>query len=236
MLDSIIDVNVGEEIRIWKLYEKKGTFFTSKMAIDADGSPRAYHPSNILGLDDICTQGRYGIAQREVNGVKELFIQDEYDPCPGYYVSQTSLYDATKEDWDPSKYVNSEKIPYIVLPPQYIAKPKAVSWKMNFGDFGVVINLKNRRVVYVMVAEDGPVDKIGEGSIALANALGVPSNPRKGGTDGEAYIFYLLFPGSGVGNGQLRSLAEINANGEEIFREWGGIAQVEAIHPYTLNH
>ena len=52
-----------------------------------------------------------------------------------------------------------------------------------------------------------PHGKIGEGSVALAHALGLDDNPRHGGT-GDPSIAYLVFPKSGLGPGKLRTARE----------------------------
>ena len=65
--------------------------------------------------------------------------------------------------------MNSETIPYIVVPPQLLTKAG-----VKLGDFAVVLNTKNQKLCYAIVADLGPSNRIGEGSIALANAIGVP--------------------------------------------------------------
>jgi hypothetical protein len=60
------------------------------------------------------------------------------------------------------------------------------------GDFAVVMNLRNGKSSYAIYADIGTM---GEGSIALADNLGIWSDARRGGqSDG---ILYLVFPGSG---------------------------------------
>jgi len=68
---------------------------------------------------------------------------------------------------------------------------------------------------------------LGEGSIALAERLGVPSNPRRGGTGSG--LVYVVFPDSG--NGKPRSVTEIENSGRSLFDAWGGTAQLEACLP-----
>jgi len=77
------------------------------------------------------------------------------------------------------------------------------------------------------VADQGPKGQIGEGSIALAEALGIPSNPRHGGV--VSGILYLVFPGSG--NAKPRPLEEITAEATRLFEAWGGTAQMGACFP-----
>jgi hypothetical protein len=196
-------------------------FFTSKMAIDADGSARAYNRQN-TGLDDLNSAGWTGGIVKDNNG--KPCIQGPHDPYPRYFVSGTTLNDGCKQVCDYSKYVDSEKIPYIVLPEGWYP-----GWDIKVGDFSTVINLRNMKMSHAIFADTGPRNKIGEGSIALAQALGIDSNPRSGGTVGKLYILYIVFPGTGAGSETLRSLEEINQNGERLFEEWGGKCQVYAI-------
>ena len=90
--------------------------------------------------------------------------------------------------------------------------------KACLGDIAVVVNRRNEKLSYAIVADQGPTTKIGEGSIALAKALGVNSSLRIGGT--EHGIFYLIFPGSG--NETSKAVEEINSIGQELFNRWGG--------------
>lgn len=188
------------------------------MAIDADGAPNAYNPQN-TGIDDLENAGEPGdwtALAKDENG--EPLIQGANDPYPGYYISTTALTDRTKPLNDPSKYVDASKIPYIVLPVgmnrQFSVRP---------GDFAFVANLHNGKTSFAIFADVGPSDAIGEGSIALAENVGVRSSPRRGGVrDG---ILYVVFGGSG--NRQPRTLDEINSEGARLLREIGGFERIQ---------
>jgi hypothetical protein len=85
---------------------------------------------------------------------------------------------------------------------------------IKLGNFTVAYNTTNRKLVYAIFVDTslffaGGMEeyRFGEGSIALANALGVPSNPRHGGV--QEGLFYVFFLGSG--NGKPRTIAEITA-------------------------
>jgi hypothetical protein len=98
---------------------------------------------------------------------------------------------------------------------------------VKLGDLAVVINQKNGRSAFAIYADSGPADKIGEGSIALANALGVNSDPRHGGIQ-EEEITYLIFPQSGLGQGKLRTARDIRHSAGKLFRQWGGAGRLKA--------
>ena len=63
---------------------------------------------------------------------------------------------------------------------------------------------------------------MGEGSIALAVALGIDSNPRSGGI--EHGVAYVIYPGSG--NGKPRGLDEIVSTSRRNFQTWGGLQKL----------
>ena len=213
------DVEGVHDIPIWRQPESFAVFYESGLSVDADGAPNTYHPDNI-GLDDLANAGTPGFWEglaQDANG--DPYIQSPDDPFPGYYVSATDLFERTKALSDPTRYVDASKIPYIVLPSgmekQVAAHP---------GDFAVVFNLQNLKSSPAIFADTGPPDRIGEGSIALAENLGLWSDARNGGT--TRGILYLVFPRSG--NGNPRPIEEINAEAEKLFQEWGGNNQLTA--------
>lgn len=218
-------LDVGS-VSVWSLPETTAFFYTSGMTIDADGAPKAYHPNGRSGLDALANAGRPGNWWALVtdNGKPDgnPIIQGSNEPAPGFYVSATSLQDKTKKARDPRRYVDSTTIPYIVL-------PSAVTRKTGtkLGDFAIVLNRKNDKTSFAIFADGGPAGKLGEGSIALADALGIPSNPRRGGAAKD--VIYLVFPKSG--NGKPRTIEEINGEAERLFRDWGGLAQLKACFP-----
>lgn len=186
-------------------------YFTSGMNIDADGSPRAYHPVSDSGSDHLANAGKKGNWWGIVTDEKgEPIIQGKNDPAPGFYISCTSLQDASKKNSDPRRYVNSDSIPYIVLP-----NNKTLLAEIKMGDIAFVKNLRNGRTAFAICADVGSKDKIGEGSIALANSLDINSSPRSGGIWDS--ILYIVFPRSG--NGQPQSLSSINFIGEIRYKE-----------------
>jgi hypothetical protein len=199
------------DIPIGRLSGNPAFFYESGMTIDADGAPNAYHPDN-TGLDDLAnagTPGRWEGLAKDADG--EPIIQGPNDPFPGYYVSATALADRSKPANDPTRYVDASKIPFVVLPGgmarQLGARP---------GDFAAVFNQRNGKSSYAIFGDVGPADRIGEGSMALAENLGIRSDARNGGA--RRGILYLVFPGSG--NGRPRTTEEINAEGQKLLQTW----------------
>jgi hypothetical protein len=79
---------------------------------------------------------------------------------------------------------------WIVLPPQAFL---AVG-PMVMGCQAEVLNTLTGLWTPSMVGDVGPGDKIGEGAICTAEAVGVPSSPTSGGIDAPV-IFYRVRPG-----------------------------------------
>jgi hypothetical protein len=238
---------------VWGIEGKKPWFVKSRLAIDADGAPNAYHPGftcdpkkpklfkskahpeygcvpdheSYAGLDWLQNagdpKGFYGITYDAKK--KQLCIQGPNDPSPGFYVSSTALLDKAKGNCDPGKYVDSNTIPYLSLPRELYEK-KMVA----LGDFAYAYNLKNKKGIAAIAGDVGPRGKVGEASIAVAKALGGTGNVKHGGGIDAENIVYLVFPTSG--NGKARPAAEIEREGARLLKEWGGIEQVEgALQP-----
>lgn len=198
-------------------------FYKSGLAVDADGAFRAYHPDDRLGLDSLVHAGHSEnwwalVTDNEKRNGRPI-LQRQGDPAPGFYVSTTALYDPDNPNVrDPRRYVDASEIPYIVL------HPKALNFA-RLGDFATVVNFQNGKTSAAIVADDSTSNlPVGEGSIALAKALGINSDPRSGGTERDDVV-YIIYPGSG--NGRPRGLQEIAANSKRLFEAWGGLEQLK---------
>jgi|SRR5579871_2609296 len=210
------DGEIERDVPIGRLPGTSAFFYESGMTIDADGAPNAYHPDN-LGLDDLANAGSPGNwpgLAKDADG--EPYVQGPDDPFPGYYVSETALADRSKPANDPTRYVDASKIPFLVLP-----GGMARALGARPGDFAVVFNLRNGKSSYAIYGDVGPSDRIGEGSIALAENLRIRSDARNGGA--RRGILYLLFPGTG--NGRPRTLDEISAEGQRLLLDWENAAR-----------
>lgn len=86
------------------------------------------------------------------------------------------------------KSLNAEGDFFIVVPPQVVKGVRSVvlgcqAWVMHKG-----------HEIAAVVGDIGPKTRLGEMSIAAANALGIVSNPLTGGDDNPE-IFYRIQPG-----------------------------------------
>jgi hypothetical protein len=191
--------------------------FEAGLAIDADGAPQAYHPAPGLGLDHLANAGKPGnwwaLVTDDGSSKGQPVVQGPGDPAPGYYVSATALEDPTRPRADPRRYVDSSTVPYVVLPPQALA-PK-LEGGPRLGDFALVTNVATGKTSYAIVADVGPAAKLGEGSMALAVALGLPSDPKRCGA--AAGVRVVVRPGSG--NRRPRTAADIDREAPHAVRD-----------------
>jgi len=187
--------------------------FTAGAQLDGDGAngqfgePPCYAPASYKGktLDVLANAGGpgnwYGVVTDTGEESGKPIVQGPNDPCPGAYVSATSLHLPDK-DGKPLpkssafKYVDSATVPFVVVPPMII---KGVAGVV-MGCRAVVTNTKNGKSVEAVVADAGPSNKLGEISMACAKAIGVPAGEgtthpaNSGGVDAHI-IQYRLFPG-----------------------------------------
>ena len=206
--------------QIWQ--QEDNTFsFTAGMTIDADGSPRAYGP-NDTGLDLTIEAGHpgnwWGVLTGKQNLVQEdgtiktvtnPVIQGANDPCPGMYVSTTSLQNRLRNDdgsWvypptDPRRYVNSEEVPFVVCPGVVAKLAKGVV----LGCKVLVVDIRNGENCQAVCADIGPSTHLGEASMKLAAIMGVKNSPRTGGDPGN-HFKYIFHPGQAAQGYSLQPL------------------------------
>ena len=198
--------------------------YEAGMMIDADGAYRAYHPDNKSGLDYLGNGGKPGNWWALVtdNGKPSgnPIIQKKSDPAPGFYISTTAYEDQSKDRQDPRRYVDSESINFFVLPGK-------LGLGAKLGDVGVAIRPERNDYDYAVYADIGPANKIGEGFIALASALGIPSSPKSGGV-GHG-ILYIVFRGSQQGSPLTQP--QIDAAAAKLFSDWGGLERAKECFP-----
>lgn len=164
------------------------SFSDSDLSIDYDGAPNAYAPVGVgTPLDNLRNAGDgsrwWGIAL-DAQGLP--LVQGESEPYPGYYISTTAL--TWPGEQRTRRYVDSTRISYLALPPAF----KDLGAKL--GDFALVSSRATGRRRGAIWADIGPRTKLGEGSLQLAQSLGVESSAQR-----NAGIDVTLWAGSGDG-------------------------------------
>ncbi|MDZ4290217.1 MAG: peptidoglycan recognition family protein [Prosthecobacter sp.] len=207
-------------VKVYQLPDETAFFYLSVMSVDADGSPRAYHPGDYpvdhhIGLDNPAHAGKPGnwwaLATDNDKPTGNPLVQKAADPAPGYWISMTAL--SSGPSTKPGSYVNADVIPYFVMPAKLAGAKK--------GDFGIVYNKQNGKYTGAIFADTNPA--VGEASMACAEALGISKDARHGGTS-QKIVGYLVFPKSG--DGKPKPLAEVLNKAETRFADWGGAGKL----------
>jgi peptidoglycan hydrolase-like protein with peptidoglycan-binding domain len=115
------------------------------------------------------------------------------DGAPGITHAQDPWHQDTTSLKFAGGYVDASTIPYIVLPPSLASASGA-----KLGDL-VQVSYQGKST-YAIFADTGPSTKLGEGSMALANQLGINSDPKNGGLDAQK-VQMVILPGSGKAAG-----------------------------------
>lgn len=193
----------------------------SGMEIDADGAPNAYGPPSHPGLDYLANAGSpgdyYGIVTTEADGKGDPVVQGPNDPCPGMYVSTTALVDHTKGQNDPHRYVDSTKVPYLSIPSNTVHDNNE-----HVGNVGFAYDRATSLMCEAIVADVGPRNKYGEGSIALGTSMSFKNvSPKNGGV--ESGVVFVIFKNSN--KGWPRAQADVKAQVDELIAAAGGLGK-----------
>jgi predicted chitinase/peptidoglycan hydrolase-like protein with peptidoglycan-binding domain len=218
---------------VWQVNGSKSAYFLSKLEIDADGAPRAYHPSDVKlpaneakafdWLVNLSGSDRHGIQGQ--NGA--------VGPAPGFVISATTVTDARYAVNDTRHYVDASSIPYVVLPKGAFPLPAGSTLKN-----GCVVCVVDTKTGGFTGAIFGDVGRAaGEASIRAAQRLGLaPFNPShwpkvagfSGGADDRRF-FYLVFPENVVA--APWPVEEIQRQADVLFEGWGGADRLKTIIP-----
>ena len=221
-------------VDIMQLAGRVGFYYKAAMAIDVDGSPRAYtkdatSPRPLDSLESVDSEGiaTMYIQQRSktVHGVTHI----GEGPFKDFFVSRTSLLFNKNEAFKTSNFVDAELIPYIVFP--HNQGEPAVFSGVSLGDVAYVIDLKTGRSTHAIFADTNP--KVGEASVRVALNLGRSDLNAGNGEEADRFL-YILFPGSKF-DPELTIPhwpdAKIKEVADKAFAAWGGMDQVRALFP-----
>ncbi|MDP4177171.1 MAG: LysM peptidoglycan-binding domain-containing protein [Bacillota bacterium] len=195
-----------------------------------------------MGKDE--NQGIYSEVAKEAEQIA-VFKDWRVAPKPNHrtdvdiYIHKAAIFYMSKMAIDEGSntslgFVDTNTIPFLVL-------PKNTNWA-KLGDFGIVINTVNWKSSFAIFADWGKphnkeentvaikstllVGTIGEGSYELARRLDIDTISQNGE---QAYqpdnIIYIVFPNSG--NGERKSVGQIEKAGKNLFDKWGGNQQLK---------
>ena len=99
------------------------------------------------------------------------------DPC---HQNDTSLHDPQ------GKALNAQTVPFVVVPPQVCEQTTGhVLGSLAFASY-------KGKTVNAVVGDIGPRNKVGEGSVRLAQLLGIPDSPIDGGVDSGVAVMIMV--------------------------------------------
>jgi hypothetical protein len=170
--------------------------FLADADIDADGANGqsgewAYKPFD-KGLEALANAG----FPTHPEWYRSILVCNKRTGAPvlfdgGGFVSRTS-YEWAREPHDtPRRFVDASAVPYIVVNANIRRRAKGIV----LGCLAKITNTHTGRWTWAVVADIGPLRKIGEISMAAARSIDVPWNPRSGGAS-DRIIQYELWPGT----------------------------------------
>jgi hypothetical protein len=170
--------------------------YLGEFTIDADGSPRCYGPVGIkpTPLDNLANAGRpgnwWGIATHNDTPSGQPITQSDKDPYPGFFVSTTAYKVPGYFNGDTRRELNSEVIPFMVVPIRLVSSVRGIV----VGCKGRITDNRTGIFVDVVVGDLGPNNHLGEGSIAAAAALKLPTSAKRGGSSVKMFT-WTCWPG-----------------------------------------
>jgi len=207
-------------------------YVVTRMAIDADGAPNAYHPQD-KGIDALANAGYPNGSWKSIlvpdpRNPSQPFVQTKGE-FAGYFVSKTALQDLRLPETEVRRYVDSRQVPYIVFPGAFLN----MTGTGNLGDIAAALNLDNGKETSAIVADIGPRNApLGEVSIRLAENLGGTNvNPRSGAGMPRGRFAYFVFPRTKANPAWPVSSEQLQGRAQELLAEIGGWERVKPCIP-----
>lgn len=164
-------------------------------------------PAQLLALTttcDVASASKYATDEGEANTVDvcalsgAFFWKSDFDvDCDGKMSAQCnantdpSYYPATSAEDSQGDPLDAASLPFIVIP---LASAKFDYDAENIHLGAVAAVIYQDKLVYAVFGDQGPNGIIGEGSYALAQALGIDPDPAIGGSDGP--VTFIVFTGT----------------------------------------
>jgi hypothetical protein len=131
------------------------------------------------------------------------------DGAGGHYKRDKTGQSETSLRYKDGGSLNPGTLPFFVLPSDFPKSHPGV----RLGDIALV--QYGGKQTFAIYGDNGPRGMIGEGSIALAESLGINPDPNRGGTSGG--VTYIVFPGSKLKT-TPRSAGEIEAAAQPFLK------------------
>jgi len=214
------------------VFQRAGTsacYFTTKMAIDADGAPKGYYPGERRPSNNHeCFDWINNLNASDQHGIQGQ--NGAVGPAAGFVISGTALTDQAYPANDTRRYVDASSVPYVVLTGGSLPVPAGSTLRKGCVVF--VADTKTGIYSGAIYADVGRA--VGEASLALALMLGINPFSRRffpkveGGTS-ERRIFYLVFPSIVIP--PQWNVSEIQRQAKQSFDSWGGEAELRRLFP-----
>ena len=158
-------------------------------------------------------------------------------PCPevdGYLVSATALHAARVTDvCSLDNYADALKVPSIVIPKGSTRFPSQfLARNVKVGDLVAAMRIDQEAPLMAVVGDTGPVDSLGEASIAMNARLlgkqGEPQNYKDVKTWVAPPTLVLVFAGSRDAAQPYLGTDRIDADAGRRFDAWGGVPRAKA--------
>lgn len=218
-----------EAIRVSRVEGTSGFHFLTKLAVDADGAPKAYHPDDRVPLENRAKALDW-LANVNVNDLKGVQGQQgATGPAPGFLISATALSNVAFPENDTRHWVDAATIPYVVLTGGSFPLPQGM--RLKTGCLVYVVDTKTGGTSGAIYGDIGRA--VGEGSVALALRLGlqpfsVRVPPKVTGFDGKRF-FKIVFPGAFLP--PPWDVSQLQTQADSLFQAWGGERLLRAIVP-----
>ncbi len=205
---------------VWVLKElPEDAFFSiGKITIDWDGDPMAYgdkkkHPT-IKPHDHLANAGHdgnwWGVLTN--TGLKtgtpvEQSGVGPAQPYQHYMISTTKLIDSNFPERDIRHWTDATQIPYVALPNSRSSMRKI---GLKPGCYCLLVELQTMKFCFAVYADSkAATPRMGEVSKRAADLLG--------NKNGEGFVFLLVFPKSGEGQGIIPNEQTIQAKARKEF-------------------
>ncbi|MEO8314207.1 MAG: hypothetical protein ABI645_05375 [Pseudomonadota bacterium] len=167
-------------------------------------------------------------------------------PCPevdGYLVSATALHAAKIVDvCNLDNYVDALKVPAVVIPKDTKASPSKFKMRgVRVGDLVTGMRIDQETPVMAVVGDSGPVDSLGEASIALNGQLLGKQSPPETYKQVKTWVvpptLVLFYAGTRDTQNPYLTIERIDKAAGERFAAWGGVVRAQAcVMAYRAKH